>query len=94
MKSLRNSIALTGYSCEHFLSRSTRSRLIPIKEELSPNIMKYHISVATLDPESEIKSHTCEYGAHLRISFWNLLIKLKNNHLLKKLLKWAEKNRE
>ena len=29
--------------------------------------------------------------AHLRISFWYLLINLKSNYLLKKLLKWAYK---
>ena len=28
---------------------------------------------------------------HLRISFWYLLMKLKNNYLLKQLLKWAKK---
>ena len=39
------------------------------------------------------KSHTCEEGgAHLIISFWNLLMNLKNK-LLKKLLKWANKNK-
>ena len=39
------------------------------------------------------KSHTCEEaGAHLRISFWNLLMNLKNK-LLKKLFKWANKNK-
>ena len=38
------------------------------------------------------KSHTCEEGgAHLRISVWHLLTKLKNNNLLKKLLQWANK---
>ena len=38
------------------------------------------------------KSHTCEEGgAHLRISFLNLLMNLKNKLLLKKLLKWANK---
>ena len=38
------------------------------------------------------KSHTYkESRAHLRISFWNLLMSLKNNQLLKKLLKWANK---
>ena len=38
------------------------------------------------------KSHTCEEGrAHLRISVWHLLMNLKNNYLLKKLLKWANK---
>ena len=38
------------------------------------------------------KSHTCEEGrAHLRISVWHLLMNLKNNNLLKKLLKWANK---
>ena len=36
------------------------------------------------------KSQTCEEGgANIRISVWHLLIKLKNNYLLKKLLKWA-----
>ena len=39
------------------------------------------------------KAHTCEGGAHLRISFWNLLMNLKNK-LLKKLLKWANKNKK
>ena len=39
------------------------------------------------------KWHTCEEGGtHLRISFWNLLMNLKNK-LLKKLLKWANKNK-
>ena len=39
------------------------------------------------------KSHTCEAGGtHLRISLWNLLMNLKNNYLLKKLLKWVNKN--
>ena len=38
------------------------------------------------------KSHTCEEGdSHLRISVWHLFINLKNNYLLKKLLKWANK---
>ena len=37
------------------------------------------------------RSHTCEEGgAHLRISFWYLLMNLKNK-LLKKLLKWDNK---
>ena len=42
---------------------------------------------------SEIKkSHTCEEGgAYLRISFGYLLMKWKNNYLLKKLLKWANR---
>ena len=38
------------------------------------------------------KFHTCdEGGAHLRISFWHLLMNLKKKKLLKKLLKWANK---
>ena len=38
------------------------------------------------------KSHKCEEGgANLRISFWHLLMKLKNNYLFKNLLKWANK---
>ena len=38
------------------------------------------------------KSHTCEEGrGHPRISVWHLLMNLKNNYLLKKLLKWANK---
>ena len=38
------------------------------------------------------KSHTCEEGgAQLRISFWHLLMNLKNTYLLKKLLKWNNK---
>ena len=37
------------------------------------------------------RSHTSEEGgAHLRISFWYLLMNLKNK-LLKKLLKWDNK---
>ena len=36
------------------------------------------------------KPQTCdEGGVHLGISFWHLLMNLKNNYLLKKLLKWA-----
>ena len=30
--------ALTGYSSEEFLSRTTQSRLLPRKEEIRPNI--------------------------------------------------------
>ena len=43
--------------------------------------------------EKEIKkSHPCEEGgAHLTTSVWHLLMNLKNNYLLKKLLKWANK---
>ena len=38
------------------------------------------------------KSRTCEEGgAHFRISFWHLLMNLKNKYLLKTLLKWANK---
>ena len=37
------------------------------------------------------KPHTCEGGAHLKISFWNLLMNLKNKYLLKKLMKWVNK---
>ena len=38
------------------------------------------------------KSHICEEGGeHPRISVWQLLMNLKNNYLLKKLLKWANK---
>ena len=33
----------------------------------------------------------CEGGAHLRTSFWHLLKNSKNNYLLQKLLKWANK---
>ena len=40
-------------------------------------------------------SHTCEEGgARLKISSWHLLIKLKNNYSLKKLLKWTYKKRK
>ena len=40
------------------------------------------------------KTHKCEEGkAHLRISFWYLFLDLKNNYLLRKLLKWAYKNK-
>ena len=38
------------------------------------------------------KSHTYEKGGgNLRISFWHLLMNLKNKYVLKKLLKWANK---
>ena len=38
-------------------------------------------------------SYTCEEGgARFRISFWHLLLNLKNNYLLSKLLKWTNKN--
>ena len=38
------------------------------------------------------KSQTCEEEEeHLRISVWHLLMNLKNNYLLKKLLKWSNK---
>ena len=38
------------------------------------------------------KNHTREEGrAHPRISVWHSLMNLKNNYLLKKLLKWANK---
>ena len=38
------------------------------------------------------KSHTREeVGAHPIISVWHLLMNLKNNYLLKNLLKWANK---
>ena len=38
------------------------------------------------------KNHTREKGgANLRISVWHLLMKFKNNYLLKKMLKWAMK---
>ena len=41
------------------------------------------------------KSHTREEGgAHLRISFWYLLMNLKNKYLLRKLLKWANKKKK
>ena len=40
---------------------------------------------------SILLQHSEEDGAHLRISVWHLLINLKNNYLLKKLLKWANK---
>ena len=40
------------------------------------------------------KSHTCkEGGAHLRISFWHLLMHLKDKYSIKKLLKWTNKNK-
>ena len=38
------------------------------------------------------KNHTRKKGgAQLSISFWHLLMNLKNKYLLKKLLKWANK---
>ena len=37
------------------------------------------------------KSHTCEGGTNLKISVCHLLMNLKNNFLLKKVLKCANK---
>ena len=49
---------------------------------------KFQINVSKLIK----KSHTCEEGgAHLRISDWHLLVNLKSNYLVKKLLKWTNK---
>ena len=46
-------------------------------------------------PISSLKSDACkEGGAHFRISFWHLLMNLKNNYFLKELLKWVNKKRE
>ena len=43
-------------------------------------------------PMEQQKSHTYEEGgAHLRISFWHLLMTLKNKSFLKKLLKCVNK---
>ena len=53
-----------------------------------------HITNITLHHQTwsdNIKSHICEGGAHPRISVWRLLMNLKNNILLKKLLQWANK---
>ena len=54
-----------------------------------------HITNITLHHQTwsdNIKSHMCEEGgAHPRISVWCLLMNLKNNILLKKLLQWANK---
>ena len=36
------------------------------------------------------KPHTCEEGGeHLKISFWHLLMNLKNKYLFNEMLKWA-----
>ena len=38
------------------------------------------------------KTQTCEEGGpQFRISIWHLLMNLKNNYYLKRLLKWANK---
>ena len=51
-------------------------------------------AVLSVVPKKITKSHTCEEGGtHLRIFFWHLLVNLKNKLLLKKLLKWASKNK-
>ena len=64
---------------------------MPISDHTHPIIIKVIFSF----PEFVLtckKSHTCEEGgAHLRICVWYLLMNLKNNYLLKKLLKWANK---
>ena len=39
------------------------------------------------------KSHTCEGGTHLRISFWHLLMNLKNKNLLKNCKNRPTKNK-
>ena len=45
-----------------------------------------------MNEKQKKKPHKCEEGgAHLRNSVWYLLMNLKNNYLLEKLLKWANK---
>ena len=42
--------------------------------------------------KTELKNHThMKVVANLRISFWHLLMNLKNKLIIKKLLKWASK---
>ena len=41
------------------------------------SLLSFRISA----PDKFKKSHTCEGGAHLRISFWHLLMNLKNKYL-------------
>ena len=54
--------------------------------------MEFRIYVLKDHPCFNEKSHTCEEGgAYLTISFWDLLMNLKNNYLLKKLLDWTNK---
>ena len=36
-------------------------------------------------------THVKKVGAHLRIPFWHLLMNLKKQIIIKKLLKWANK---
>ena len=47
--------------------------------------------IMTMDVQEKNQTHVKKVGEHPRISVWHLLMNLKNNYLLKKLLKWANK---
>ena len=70
------------------------TKIVQIKICMTVNVQKMYITFLASSLHIYEKSHTCgESGAHLRISFWYLLMNLKNKLLLKKLLKWANKNK-
>ena len=68
----------------------------PLLQTMQQILKFYHIlNIQTNHGWEKIlkkKSHTCEEGgAHLRISFWHLLMNFKNKQLLKKQLKCTNK---
>ena len=80
-------------------NKSLKIKYNPLKELHNDTItrMLLHFLVfprklSPLVKKNKEKSCACEEGgSHLRISFWHLLMNLKNNYLLKKLLKWVNK---
>ena len=59
--------------------------------QYAPELAVNHKEIGKIQEEYQ-KSHICkDGGTQLRISVWHLLMNLKNNYLLKKLLKWANK---
>ena len=57
---------------------------------ISTNINFMAVPILFLIKQEETHKYE-ESEAHHRISFWYLLMNSKNNHLSKKLLKWANK---
>ena len=75
---------------QHFLHHI---KWIEIYSIIKP--VKKCCSTSFLKTKTKYKNHTHmkKVGVNLRISFWHLLINLKNKLLLKKLLKWTNKNK-
>ena len=65
--------------------------MLPKNLCLWSSFVQFHLHSVMLNYKNQ-KSHICEEGgAHLKISVWHLLMNLKSNYLLKKLLKWDNK---